>query len=118
MKTLGDLLLLLAAGALIPFPLVYHSLTDGYWRRTAMGVHLMSFMGVLAVVMVFAVTNLFAGYASTVSCTAPALNPWVRPLVWFMVAVVSWWRLVILIQVQNYDREDDEGADERMVRER
>lgn len=118
MKELGDLLMLLAAGALIPFPIVYHYLTDGYWRKTAMGVHLMAFMGVLAVVMTFAVTNLVAGYVSTVSCTTPALNPWVRPVVWFMVSVVSWWRLVMLIQVQHYDREDDEGAAERMARER
>ena len=30
MKTLGDVLMLATSGALIPFPVVYHILTDGY----------------------------------------------------------------------------------------
>ena len=108
MKTLGDVLMLATSGALIPFPVVYHILTDGYWRRTAMGIHLMVFMAVLSEVMCWADANVLWG----------PLPEWIRPLLWFQIGVVSWWRLLILIQVQHYDREDDPGAEERVARER
>lgn len=98
MKTLGNALMLWAGLALILFPICYHFATSGRWRRSAMGVHLMSFMGVLGLVMTLAVGNLITGNGSVQNSDLP---PWVRPLVWLLVGGVSWWRLVLLFVVLN-----------------
>lgn len=92
MRALGNTLMLLAAMALILFPICYHLTTAGAWRKSPMGVHLMSFMGVLGMVMVFAVLNFVMDLPS-----------WVRPFVWLCIAAVSWWRLVLLFVVQYRD---------------
>ena len=90
MRALGTALMLVAAAALMLFPPCYHLTTRGAWRRSAMGVHLMSFMGVLGLVMCFAVANVVFDLPS-----------WVRPLTWLLIAVVSWWRLILLFVVQR-----------------
>jgi hypothetical protein len=54
------------------------------------GVHLMAFMGVLGMVMVFAVANFVFD-----------LPDWVRPFVWLCIAVVAWWRVVLLFVIQH-----------------
>lgn len=94
MRTLGTFLMLTAAAALILFPPCYHLTTRGGWRRSVMGWHLMSFMGVLGLVMCFAVSNVVF-----------ELPSWIRPLVWLLIGIVSWWRLILLFVVQhNEDR--------------
>ncbi len=87
MRALGTALMFIAAAALITFPPLYHFRTRGRWRRSPMGVHLMSFMGALGMVMVFAIANVVAG----------PLPEWVRPFVWLSIAAVSWWRIGVLI---------------------
>ena len=87
---MGTALMLFAAVALILFPPCYHLRTRGRWLRTPGGPHLMSFMGVLGVVMCFAVANVVF-----------ELPSWVRPLVWFLIGCVSWWRLGLLFTVAN-----------------
>lgn len=82
-----------AAAALILFPPCYHFATRGAWAKTVMGWHLMSFMGVLGVVMAFAVASAVWG----------PLPTFVRPLVWAAIAVVAWWRLILLFVVQHQD---------------
>jgi len=91
-RTLGSVLLAVAAVALIAFPFCYHLTTRGSWRTSVMGWHLMSFMGVLGLVMTFAILNF-----------AIDLPEWVRPLTWFLVGAVAWWRLVLLFVVQHRD---------------
>lgn len=96
MRTLGNCLFFAAAVPLVAYPVAYHVTTHGDWRRTLMGRLLMSFMAVLALVMVFAVL-------------AMAWHPlplWVRPVVWALVAGVSWWMLTMLF-VRRY--RDEEG---------
>ena len=93
MRSVGNVFLYLAAVALILFPPCYHFSTRGAWRRSAMGVHLMSFMGVLGLVMCFAMANALFG----------PLPTWVRPLVWALIAVVAWWRLILLFVVQRQE---------------
>jgi len=91
-RTLGNALLAIAATALIAFPFCYHLTTRGSWRKSVMGWHLMSFMGVLGLVMTFAILNF-----------AIELPEWVRPLTWFLVGAVAWWRLILLFVVQHRD---------------
>lgn len=98
MTTLGNALMLWAGTALILFAPCYHFATGGRWKNSAMGVHLMSFMGVLGLVMLLAVGNLMAGHGVAQN---PGLPPWVRPLVWLLIGGVSWWRLVLLFVVLN-----------------
>lgn len=98
MKTLGNVLMLWAGSALILFPVCYHFATSGRWRNSAMGVHLMSFMGAFGLVMALAVGNLIAGHGTTQNTGLPL---WVRPLVWLLIGGVSWWRLVLLFVVLN-----------------
>ena len=100
MKPLGDLLVLIASGAFIPFPFVYHFLTKGDWQKSTWGVHLMVFMAVIAEVMCFADANLLWG----------PLPPWIRPLMWFQIAVIGYWRLGLAFAAQ---REDDYEPAER-----
>jgi hypothetical protein len=101
MRPLGNVLLLVAAVALIAFPICYHILTGGSWRHvgawrtTTMGVHLMVFMGVFAEVMVFAVANFIWDLPS-----------WVRPLIWFQIGAVAWWRVVLLFVIQHSESDD------------
>ena len=90
MRDLGNVLLVVAAVALIAFPFCYHLTTRGAWARSMMGWHLMSFMGVLGVVMTFAVLNFVF-----------TLPTWVRPLTWALIGAVAWWRLVLLFVVQH-----------------
>lgn len=97
MRTLGNTLLTVAAVALIAFPFCYQLATRGAWRKTQMGWHLMSYNGVIALVVTFALLNI-----------ALPLPEWVRPLTWFLVGVVGWWRLVLLFVVQY--RPDDPPA--------
>lgn len=92
MKALSDFLLVVSAVALIAFPFAYHLITRGHWRDSVMGRHLMAFMAVLAFVMA---TALFA--------IAYDLPEWVRTVRWLLVAVVSWWRLILLFVVQMRD---------------
>lgn len=107
MYLLGTALLFVAAGALIAFPFLYHWQTRGAWRDDSVGVHLMFFMGALGLVMVFAVANavgLILHPAPAVCANAASVLPgWVRPLVWFLIASVSWWRVAVLFQVQRED---------------
>lgn len=86
MRALGTLLFFVAAVPLLAYPVVYHVTTHGDWRRSLMGRLLMAFMGVLALVMTFAV----------LSIVWHPLPDWVRPLVWALVASVSWWMLTVL----------------------
>lgn len=95
MRGLGNVLLVLTSIPLIAFPLCYHFATHGAWFRSWMGRHLMSFMGALCVVMVFALLNLFM-----------ELWSWVRPLTWLLVGAVAWWRLILLFVVQHRDIDD------------
>lgn len=95
MRTAGNLLLVLAAVPLVLFPFCYHFATHGAWFRSWMGRHLMSFMGALGVVMVFALLNL-----------AFPLPTWVRVVAWLLVAGVAWWRLILLFVVQSQEDAD------------
>ena len=96
MRWFGNALLVWAAMALIASPFYYQYKTRGHWRDSPMGWHLMSYMGVFAAVVTFAILNF-----------ALELPEWVRPLTWFMVGVVAWWRLLLLGAVQNKHRGDD-----------
>jgi hypothetical protein len=96
MTTLGSALLIFAAIPLVAFPFCYHLSTRGTWRKSVMGWHLMSFMAVLGVVMVFALLNL--------EFTLPS---WVRPFAWVLVAGVAWWRLILLFVIQHRETADD-----------
>lgn len=99
MRGLGTVFMFVAAAALILFPPCYHFATRGAWAKTVMGWHLMSFMGVLGAVMTFAVASAVCG----------PLPTFVRPLVWAAIAVVAWWRLILLFVVQHQDgRHPDE----------
>jgi hypothetical protein len=95
MRPLGNVLLLVAAVALIAFPICYHVTTRGAWRGTRVGVHLMAFMGVLGMVMLFAIANFVFD-----------LPDWVRPFAWLCIAVVSWWRVVLLFVIQHSESDD------------
>lgn len=94
MRTLGTVLMFFAAIPLIAFSPLYHWRTNGGWRRSGMGVHLMSFMGVLGMVMCFAIASAVTGGAASTNSTLPE---WVRPFVWFSIGVVSWWRVGVLL---------------------
>lgn len=85
MRTFGNALLLFAALALIASPFVYHWRSRGWWRATPMGWHLMTFMGVLCEVSIFAVANFVWDLPS-----------WVRPVVWASIGVAGWWRLILV----------------------
>lgn len=95
MQTLGTALMFAAAAALIIFPPLYHRRTRGRWRKSTFGIHLMSFMGVLGMVMGLAVLRVLG----------VDLPAWVRPLVWLAIGVVSWWRVGVLIhETRGRDR--------------
>lgn len=94
MRTLGNVLLAVAAVALIAFPFAYHLTTHGNWRKSSMGWHLMSHDAVFGLVITFAILNFVF-----------ELPSWVRPLTWFLVGVVAWWRLILLFVVQHRDDE-------------
>lgn len=97
MRILTTCLTLAAAAALLLFPFCYHFLTGGTWRRlgawrdTSAGVHVMCFMGVLGAVMGLVVARI----------VGVDLPEWVRPVVWGSIAVVAWWRLILLFVLQR-----------------
>ena len=95
MRLLGTTFLLIAAVAFIASPLLYHFRSAGKWRNTSAGWHFMSYMGVMGLVMFLAISAIFLG----------PLPAWVRPAVWFAIAVVAWWRLVLLVIETRGDRE-------------
>lgn len=112
MYLLGTILMYVAAAALIPFPFLYQWQTGGTltrpgsWHKDGVGVHLMCFMGALALVMCFAVANsITQTLHPPVGCAVPgsSLPDWVRPFTWALIAAVSWWRVAVLFDVQRED---------------
>ena len=95
MRILGTAFVLIAAVAFIASPLLYHFGSRGKWRNTKAGWHFMAYMGVMGLVMLLAVSAIFLG----------PLPAWVRPLVWFAIATVAWWRLVLLVLETRGDRD-------------
>ena len=89
MKGAGDVLMLIAAAALITSPFLYQYWTGGRWRKSPTGIHLMAYMSVFSLVMCFAVAGFLSGHN---------LPPVVRPLVWLLVGFVAWWRIVVMYQ--------------------
>lgn len=95
MRQAGITLMMVAGVAFVLSPIVYHWRTRGAWLHSWMGRHLMSYMGVMGMVMVLAMWAVFFG----------PLPPWMRPLTWGCIALVAWWRLV-LIFTAGHHRED------------
>lgn len=87
MRTLGTVLMMTAAVAFIATPVAYHFRSRGHWRDTSAGWHFMSYMGVFALVMVLAMPRALFDVD---------LPDWVRPVVWLLIAIVAWWRLVVV----------------------
>ena len=90
MRHLAVALMLIAAVAFMLSPIVYQVRTRGAWRNSPEGWHFMSYMGVLAMVMMLAVWSVFWG----------PLPVWVRAVTWGAIAVVAWWRLIVLLRVR------------------
>ena len=95
MRTLGTVFMLVAAVAFVVSPVAYHVWSRGKWRNTPAGWHFMSYMGVMGLVMFLAIGAVLLG----------PLPAWVRPLVWLIIGVVAWWRLVLIFTETRHDRE-------------
>lgn len=91
MRTLGTILMLVSALALFTFPVAYHFTSAGLWRYSPVGKALMSFMGVLAGVMVLAVWAVAFG-------PLPAVT---RVIVWGAISFVAWRQVWILFVVRR-----------------
>lgn len=81
------------AGALV-FVASYAWLTRGAWRRTPVGVNVMTLMAVITIVSSLAVIGIFAG------------RDWpgrdlIRGLAWSAVAACIWWRVALLRRAQK-----------------
>lgn len=96
MRAISTVLLLLSAGALITFPFAYHFTSGGLWRYSQVGRSLMSFMGVLGLVMLLAVGSV----VSRALGNGP-LPPWVGVAVWSAIAFVSWRQVWVLFKVRR-----------------
>jgi uncharacterized membrane protein HdeD (DUF308 family) len=88
--------MLSAALALFVFPPAYHYTSSGLWRYSRVGRALMAFMGVLAAVMVLAVTSLIVHPLPQV----------VRVITWAAISFVSWRQVWMLFRVRNRDPVD------------
>lgn len=88
MRGLAVALVLVAAVAFTLSPIVYQVRTRGAWRRSPEGWHFMSYMGVMALVMLLVVWSIFAG----------PLPAWLRPVTWGAIAAIAWWRLIVLLR--------------------
>ena len=86
--------MLVAAVAFVISPVAYHVRSRGKWRNTSAGWHFMSYMGVMGLVMFFAIGAVLFG----------PLPGWVRPVVWLAIAVVAWWRLWLIFTETRGDR--------------
>lgn len=94
MTTLNVLVLvLLALGALPAILFVILFAARSSWRSTEMGRHLMAFMGVCAAVLLLAVARrLFGRYPG---------YEWVGVGCYGAIAVIMWWRLLMLVRAQR-----------------
>lgn len=79
-----------AAVPALLFVVVYAS-TQPWWR-SSVGRHLMSFMGVCAVVLSLVIVQSFAGR------DYPG-HLYVRAAAWIAINIIFWWRLVVLLKV-------------------
>lgn len=90
-RGLGIFALLVATAGFWAFILLYHVLAD--WRKSQMGIHVMSFMGSCAATLTWSWIGLMFPVPEVVRL-------WVRVLLWGSVALVVWWRVRILIRGQ------------------
>lgn len=91
MRALGNVLLVVAAIALVASPITYDARSRGWWKadkRT--GWHLMGYMAVMAEVVLFATANFIW-----------ELPDWVRPFVWANIAGVAWWRFALVLRAER-----------------
>jgi len=85
-----------ALGALV-FVISYAWLTRNAWRRSAVGQNVMALTAVILVVSLLAVSAIMFGI------DWPARNA-IRAGAWWAVAVIVWWRVVLLFRAQPRDR--------------
>lgn len=98
--TLASLMLLVSAMACIVFVVAYHVMAD--WRSSSVGKNVMAVMSVAAILLTVGVIRQFV--------------PWlddhideVRLVAYTAIAVVMWWRVVLLFQEQAaYRRQNEE----------
>lgn len=84
---------LTAAGALV-FVVVYAWTTRGAWRDSAVGRNVMTFMSAIMIVSALAVAGIIWG------TDWPHRNL-IRTVAWGSIAACIWWRVAILIRVQQ-----------------
>lgn len=95
LRLLGTIMAVGATGAFGTFVVWYAGTT---WKDTPMGRHLMAFMSVECVVLLYV---LFANFIEV-----PAgVRLWVRFLSFGAVAAVGWWRVWLALKTQRAGRE-------------
>jgi hypothetical protein len=97
-QALGNFLFVLAAIPAVLSVLVYMRVP---WWRSGTGQHLMSYMAVIAAVMLLGCVRLIIGRNEFFEA--------LRTTVFAGVPVVMWWRLILLIQEQRGDRRSRSG---------
>jgi hypothetical protein len=86
-------IILTALGAVV-FVASYAWTTRGAWRDSTVGLNVMTFMAVIAVVSSLAVAAIFFG-------TNWPGREVVRGVAWSLVGACIWWRVFILYRVQH-----------------
>jgi predicted TIM-barrel fold metal-dependent hydrolase len=89
--------ILTAAGALV-FVLAYAVTTRGAWRRSMVGVNVMTLMAAITIVSALAVAGIVWG------------SNWphrdvIRTAAWGSIGACIWWRVLILFRVQHADND-------------
>ena len=96
LRGVGVAMLLAVAAGFWSFVLLFHVLSD--WRKTQMGRHIMSFMGVCTAILTWGFVGLvFPGMPESI-------RVWVRLVLYGSLAWVVWWRVKILINTQIQSR--------------
>lgn len=102
MTPLGDFLAVLAFAGTVLFVILYAILAP--WWRSAHGRNVMLLMGVLAL--------LFTLIAGTVLFGVEwPFRPAIRVIIFGLVGLAIWWRIVLLIKDQISGRKQREGAE-------
>lgn len=106
--SIGNVLLLISAGFSTLGPMLYAILphTRHTWYKDQVGLHLMAYMSVFAVVIDLAVISVVTGATRQDDWFA-----WIRTVVFVLVPIVLAWRDWIVVRTYLQKEENNEGSD-------